>query len=75
MFEKIRDIIAQQLSITDVNELTLDTSLRDDLNADSIDAVEIIMALEDIFDIEIEEESAEKFKTIADIVDYVSARA
>ena len=59
MFEEIRDIIAEQLSIDDLDELTLDTSLKDDLNADSLDAVEVIMALEDKYDIEIAEEDAE----------------
>ena len=71
MFEEIRDIIAEQLSIDDLDELTLDTSLTDDLNADSLDAVEVIMALEDKYDIEIAEEDAENFKTIADIVNYI----
>ena len=51
MFEEIRDIIAEQLSIDDLDELTLDTSLKDDLNADSLDAVEVIMALQDKYDI------------------------
>ena len=71
MFEEIRDIIAEQLSIDDLDELTLDTSLKDDLNADSLDAVEVIMALEDKYDIEIAEEDAEKFKTNGDIVNYI----
>ena len=71
MFEEIRDIIAEQLSIDDLDELTLDTSLKDDLNADSLYAVEVIMALEDKYDIEIAEEDAENFKTIADIVNYI----
>ena len=71
MFEEIRDIIAEQLSIDDLDELTLDTSLKDDLYADSLDAVEVIMALEDKYDIEIAEEDAENFKTIADIVNYI----
>ena len=66
MFEEIRDIIAEQLNIDDLDELTLDTSLKDDLNADSLDAVEVIMALEDKYDIEIAEEDAEEFKTIGD---------
>ena len=51
--------------------MTLDTSLKDDLNADSLDAVEVIMALEDKYDIEIAEEDAEEFKTIGDIVNYI----
>ena len=71
MFEEIIDIIAEQLSIDDLDELTLDTSLKDDLNDDSLDDVEVIMALEDKYDIEIAEEDAENFKTIADIVNYI----
>lgn len=71
MFEEIRDIIAEQLSIDDLDELTLETSLKDDLNADSLDAVEVIMALEEKYDIEIADEDAENFKTIADIVNYI----
>ena len=59
MFEEIRDIIAEQLSIDDLDELTLDTSLKDDLNADSLDAVEVIMALEDKYDIEIKDKKKE----------------
>ena len=74
MFEEIRDIIAEQLSIDDLDELTLDTSLKDDLNADSLDAVEVIMALEEEFDIEIPDEEAENFKTIGDIVEYIEAQ-
>ena len=71
MFEEIRDIIAEQLSIDDLDELTLDTSLKDDLNADSLDAVEVIMALEDEFGIEIPDEEAEHFKTIGDICKFI----
>ena len=74
MFEEIRDIIAEQLSIDDLDELTLDTSLKDDLNADSLDAVEVIMALEEEFAIEIPDEEAENFKTIGDIVEYIEAQ-
>ena len=51
MFEKIRSIISEQLSIDDVDTITLDTSLTEDLEADSLDAVEVIMALEDEFGI------------------------
>lgn len=67
MFEKIRSIISEQLSIDDVDTITLDTSLTEDLEADSLDAVEVIMALEDEFGIEIPDEEAEHFKTIGDI--------
>ena len=56
MFEKIRDIIVEQLDLDDADSLTMETSLKDDLDADSLDAVEVIMALEEEFDIEIPDE-------------------
>ncbi len=71
MFEKIRTIISEQLSIDDVDSITLDTSLAEDLEADSLDAVEVIMALEDEFGIEIPDEEAEHFKTIGDICKFI----
>lgn len=71
MFEKIRSIISEQLSIDDVDTITLDTSLKEDLEADSLDAVEVIMALEDEFGIEIPDEEAEHFKTIGDICKFI----
>ena len=71
MFEKIRSIISEQLSIDDVDTITLDTSLTEDLEADSLDAVEVIMALEDEFGIEIPDEEAEHFKTISDICKFI----
>ena len=71
MFEKIRSIISEQLSIDDIDSITLDTSLTEDLEADSLDAVEVIMALEDEFGIEIPDEEAEHFKTIGDICKFI----
>ena len=71
MFEKIRSIISEQLSIDDVDTITLDTSLTEDLEADSLDAVEVIMALEVEFGIEIPDEEAEHFKTIGDICKFI----
>ncbi len=53
MFERIKEIIAEQLGLDDLEDITMDSSLIDDLEADSLDAVEIIMALEDEYDIEI----------------------
>ena len=67
VFDKVREIIAEQLDV-DTEEITLDTSLIKDLEADSLDAVEIIMALEDEYNIEIPDEVAEEFKTVGDIV-------
>ena len=69
-FDTIRDIIVEQLSV-DASMVTEDTNLMKDLEADSLDAVEIIMAIEDEFEIEIPDEEAEKFVTIKDIVDYL----
>ena len=71
MFENRRSIISEQLSIDDVDTITLDTSLTEDLEADSLDAVEVIMALEDEFGIEIPDEEAEHFKTIGDICKFI----
>lgn len=73
MFEKIRDIIVEQLGLDDSDSLAMETSLKEDLDADSLDAVEVIMALEEAFDIEIPDEDAENFKTIGDIVEYIEA--
>ena len=69
-FEKVKEIIVDSLSC-DESQVTMEANLKDDLEADSLDAVEVIMALEDKYDIEIAEEDAENFKTIADIVNYI----
>ncbi len=71
-FEKIRGIIMEQLSV-DESMVTIDTNLMKDLEADSLDAVEIIMAIEEEFGIEIPDEEAEKFQTVSDIVKYADA--
>ena len=72
-FEKIKSIIVEQLSVEDA-AVTMDTSLMKDLEADSLDAVEIMMAIEDEFDIEIPDDDAEKFQSIGDIVKYVDEK-
>lgn len=69
-FEKIRTIIMEQLSV-DESMVTMDTDLMKDLEADSLDAVEIIMAIEEEFDIEVPDEEAEKFQLVGDLVRYV----
>ena len=73
-FDKIKGIIAEQLGVEE-DAITMDTHLMKDLEADSLDAVEIIMAIEDEFEIEVPDEDAEKFQTVADIVSYVEAKA
>ena len=70
MFEKVREIIADKLSINE-DEITMDSSFLEDLNADSLDIVELIMALEDELEMEIPDEEAETFVTVADIVKFM----
>lgn len=72
MFEKVKNIIADQLGI-DIGEISLESSFIDDLGADSLDIVELIMALEEEFDIEFPDEDAEKIATVADVVDYIKS--
>jgi acyl carrier protein len=71
VFDKVVEIIAEQLGLDSTEDVTTETSLMKDLEADSLDAVEIIMALEDEFSIEIPDEDAEKFKNIGDIAKYI----
>ena len=74
-FEKVKKIIFEQLSIEDADTVTPQASFVDDLGADSLDTVELVMALEEEFDIEIPDEAAEKIKTVQDTVDYISSHA
>lgn len=73
MLEKIRTIIADQLSI-DESIIQPGTSLVKDLEADSLDFVELVMALEDAFDVKIEEDDTEKIATVQDIIDFLKAQ-
>lgn len=70
MFDKVKEIIAEKLSINE-DDITMDSSFLDDLNADSLDLVELMMALEDELDTEIPDEEAENFKTVGDVVKYL----
>lgn len=70
VFDKVKEIIIDQLDV-DASAITPDTSLTKDLEADSLDAVEIIMAIEDEYEIEIPDEEAEKFSNIGDIVNFI----
>ncbi|MCT8976853.1 acyl carrier protein [Clostridium sp. CX1] len=70
MFEKVQSIVSEQLGIG-VEEITMEASFIDDLGADSLDIVELIMALETEFDFEIPDEDAEKITTVADVVEYI----
>jgi acyl carrier protein len=68
--DKVKQIIVDQLSVEDT-EVTPNASFVDDLGADSLDRVELIMAFEEAFDLEIPDEEAEKIKTVQDAVDYI----
>lgn len=70
IFDKIKDIIIDQLQVEE-SDVNMDTNLMKDLSADSLDAVEIIMAIEDEYGIEIPDEEAEKMQTVGDLVRYV----
>jgi acyl carrier protein len=70
--EKVQEIIASQLGV-DAEEVTPEASFVDDLGADSLDTVELIMALEEEFDIEIPDEEAEKIATVSDAIAYIES--
>ena len=72
-FDKIKEVIADTVSIEEA-EITLDADLKEDLGIDSLDAVEISIALEEAFDISIPQEELAKFVTVQDIVDFVDAQ-
>ena len=70
ILEKVKGIIIEQLGVTDT-AVTMEASYIDDLGADSLDIVELIMAFEEEFDIEIPDSDAEKVVTVGDVVDYI----
>ncbi|MBR4087608.1 MAG: acyl carrier protein [Clostridia bacterium] len=71
MFEKVKAIIIDQLSISDADMVTVDTTL-EDLGADSLDLVEVIMAIEDEFDVQIKDEDLESLKSVGDLINYIN---
>ncbi len=72
--EKVKQIISEQLGV-DEAEVTPTASFVDDLGADSLDTVELVMALEENFDIEIPDDAAEKIRTVQDAIDYIDKHA
>ncbi len=70
MFEKVQAIIAKELGI-EKDQVKFDSRLAEDLGADSLDAVELIMAIEDEFGIEVDDEAATKIKKVSDIVEFL----
>lgn len=73
-FEKVRDVIVEQLGVEE-SAVVPEASFIDDLGADSLDIVELIMALEEEFDIEIPDGEAENIKVVSDVVNYIKANA
>ncbi|MBT5876094.1 MAG: acyl carrier protein [Candidatus Latescibacteria bacterium] len=71
MEDRVREIIVEQLGV-DADQVTRDASFVDDLGADSLDTVELVMALEEEFDIEIPDEDAEKIGTVKDAIQYLT---
>jgi len=72
--EKVKKVVAEKLSV-ELEEVVPEASFVDDLGADSLDLVELIMAMEEAFDIEISDEEAEKLQTVKDAVDYITAHS
>ena len=73
MLERMKEIIAEQLN-TEAEGITVDTSFKDDLGADSLDLFELVMALEDEYSVEIPSEDLEKLATVGDVVEYLTAK-
>ncbi|HHW11681.1 MAG TPA: acyl carrier protein [Firmicutes bacterium] len=74
IFEKVKEIVVEQLGV-DEEEVTMEASFVDDLGADSLDIVELIMAFEEAFETEIPDEDAEKIVTVGDAVKYIKENA
>ena len=70
VFDKVKQIISDQFNISE-DEITLSTSFTDDLNADSLDVFQVIMAIEEEFEMEISNDEAEKVSNVGDVVDYI----
>ena len=71
VFEKIRTLLSEQLDIEE-DDITMDSKIADDLGADSLDVVDLIMAIEDEFEVEILDEDIENIKTVGDVVNYIN---
>jgi len=74
VFERVKRIIVERLGVEE-SEVTPEASFKDDLGADSLDVVELVMELEDEFDMEISDEDAEKITTVGEVVQYIESRS
>ncbi|SDB88287.1 acyl carrier protein [Pelagirhabdus alkalitolerans] len=73
-FDRVKKIVIDRLDVEE-DKVTKEASFKDDLEADSLDVVELVMELEDEFDMEIADEEAEKIQTVGDAVDYINSQA
>lgn len=71
IFEKVKELIADRLDVEDKDSISEDSSITDDLGADSLDVVDLVMDIEENFNIEIPEDQVENIKTVGDIVKYI----
>ncbi|MCI6022965.1 MAG: acyl carrier protein [Oscillospiraceae bacterium] len=74
IFDKVKEILVDQLDVED-EKVTMEASIIDDLGADSLDLVDLVMSLEEEFDVEIPDEQVENIKTVSDIVKYIEDNA
>jgi len=74
IFDAVKKVVVEQLGVSD-SEVTREASYVDDLGADSLDTVELVMALEEAFGMEIPDEDAEKIKSIGDTINYITSHA
>ncbi len=72
VFEKVRDILCEQLDV-DEEKVTMEANITDDLGADSLDIVDLVMSLEEEFDVEVPDEEVENIKTVGDIVKFLES--
>ena len=72
VFEKVRDILCEQLDM-DEEKVTMEANITDDLGADSLDIVDLVMSLEEEFDVEVPDEEVENIKTVGDIVKFIES--
>ncbi|MBO5226808.1 MAG: acyl carrier protein [Ruminococcus sp.] len=69
-FDKIKELIVDQLDVEE-DKVTMEANIQDDLGADSLDIVDLVMSVEDAFEVKIEDEDVENIKTVGDIVNYI----
>lgn len=70
--DKVRKVIAEKLDV-DIDDVVPEASLVEDLGADSLDLVELMMSMEDVFDVDISDEQAEKLRTVKDVIDFLES--